>query len=329
MPSQVDYYERVSRYITILLFGLALLVYIIAPVIALSWRQQPFPGFLVEHTLVVNNREGRGWAGRQQGLAAPQVVTRFGSEPISTIWDYHAAVIHAAGSESVSVFIRLPNGELQLYPSVPLSNFQARDFVAMFWLPYIIGLAYLLIAAWVYWASGSIRPGRALTFFCLCVSLSTGLLFDALTTHFATPVWIAAMSLLGGSVVSLAVRFPVESRAVSHHPWILGLPYLPSIAMAIWVVTTLTQFTDPWQYLTVRGLIYRYTAAACLFFLAVMYYRARASSASGVRRQARVVLLGSALSFLPIIIWFLAPVFGRELTFNSALLLPGLIRPGY
>ena len=43
------------------------------------------------------------------------------------------------------------------------------------------------------------------------------------------------------------------------------------------------------------------------------------------RRQARLVLLGSTLAFLPIVLWFLSPLFGMTLHFNPALFLPSLV----
>lgn len=325
MPTKIDPYERASRYVTLTAFAFAIVVYFAAPISALSWRQLPFPGFLVEHTLVVNSRQGPGWSGRDQGLSPPQSVVRYGSIPVSAPSEYHSAVERTQVGESVAVFVQEPTGEIRLYPSIALRPFPNRDFVAMFWLPYLIGLAYLVIGGWIYWASGSTRPGRALSFFCICVSLGTGLLFDVLTTHIATSLWIAAVALLGGAVITLAMRFPVEWYPVVHRPWLLGVPYLPSIGLGLWGIWSLSRLDNPWLYLDARGTIYRFTAAACVAFLVVMFHRARSAPSSNIRRQARVVLVGSFLAFMPVVIWFLAPLFGQDLPFNSALLLPGLV----
>jgi hypothetical protein len=56
-----------------------------------------------------------------------------------------------------------------------------------------------------------------------------------------------------------------------------------------------------------------------------MIYRAPQSRDSAVRRQARLVLLGSIIAFTPVIIWFLAPVFGEPLQFSSLAILPVLL----
>jgi hypothetical protein len=44
-----------------------------------------------------------------------------------------------------------------------------------------------------------------------------------------------------------------------------------------------------------------------------------------VRRQARLVLFGSVIAFTPVIIWFLAPVFGAPLQFSSLAIMPVLL----
>jgi hypothetical protein len=56
-----------------------------------------------------------------------------------------------------------------------------------------------------------------------------------------------------------------------------------------------------------------------------MLYRVRQGSSYVVRRQARLVLLGSVLAFAPISIWFAAPNFGINLPFNSLLFLISLL----
>jgi hypothetical protein len=214
---------------------------------------------------------------------------------------------------------------MQLFPTVRLTTFSSGDFAQFFWLPYAVGLAYLLIGTWVYLARGRERAGRALAFFCVCVAVVAALLFDVLTTHLATAVWLTGVAFLGGTLISLALRFPVEWRVIHRRPWVLGLPYLVSVALAAWGLFSIWVSDDPWMYLSARSASYRYTALACLFFFAVMIYRAPQSRDSAVRRQARLVLLGSVIAFTPVIIWFLAPVFGVPLQFSSLAIMPVLL----
>ena len=320
-----DRLEQASRFITLAAFAIASISFLAAPVIALSWRQVPFPGFMVEPNLVVNDRDGEGWAGRALGLASPQLVTRIATLTVENTAGFQAALAARTVGENTAVFTRTPDGTVRLYPSVPLQAFPNRDFNAMFWLPYLIGLAYLGIGVWVYWASGSTRPGRTLAFFCICVALATGLLFDVLTTHLLSGLWLASTAFLGGSLVSLSLRFPVEWRPVAHRPWLLAVPYLLSAFIAVWCLQTIHSTADPWSFNTARAASYRYAAFGAVFFLGVVYYRARTSISRAVQRQSRIVLLGSFLAFAPVVVWFTSPLAGLTLPFNGWVFLPELL----
>jgi len=325
MKRASDPLERASRWITLGAFGLCVVAYILAPIMALAWRQQPFPGFMVEPTLVVNDRNGLDWSGREDGLQPPYHVTRIAGVAVDDLRGFKQVISSRRMNEGLKVFADLPSGEVKLFYSVRMQRFPDADLLKLFWLPYAIGLIYLVIGLWVYAARGSTRPGRALAFFCASVALTTGLLFDVLTTHLGVPVWIIAVAFLGGSLISLALRFPVEWKAVKLRPWLLAIPYFVSLVMAVWAYVTLYLGNDPWAYLEARSGSYRYTAFAALFFFAVMTFRASRRSSTIARRQARLVLFGSTIAFLPMVIWFSAPLFGTVLPFNSALFLPGLI----
>jgi hypothetical protein len=325
MISKTDPLERISRYITLGAFVLSLVVYLVAPIMALAWRRQPFPGFLVEPTLVVNDRDGENWSGRLAGLQSPLHVTRIAGVAVPTLMDFEEVIADRRFNEGVKVFAELPTGEVRLFYDVRMQPFPQADFRKLFWLPYAVGLIYLLIGLWVYIARGSTRPGRALAFFCASVALTTGLLFDVLTTHIGVPIWVLSVAFLGGSLISLALRFPVEWRVVERRPGLLALPYLGSVSLAGWAYFSLYVSKDPWLYLEARSGSYLYTAVAACFFFAVMVYRASRRSSTIARRQSRLVLFGSAVAFSPMVIWFVAPLVGKPLPFNSALFLPGLI----
>jgi hypothetical protein len=325
MQSKADPYERVSRWVTIGLFGICIASFLLAPIIALAWRQQPFPGFMVEPTLVVNDRNGENWSGRNDGLGPPFHITRVAGVAVNDLRSFKQVIASRRLNEGLRVFADLPSGEVKLFYSIRMQPFPETDFLKLFWLPYGVGLIYLLIGLWVYVARGSTRPGRALAFFCASVALTTGLLFDVLTTHTMLPVWIMAVAFLGGSLISLALRFPVEWHAVDLRPWLLAIPYLASLLLAAWALFNLYFGSSPWAYTEARSGSYRYTALAALFFFGVMVYRASRRSSSIARKQARLVLFGSAIAFLPMVAWFTAPLLGKPLPFNSALFLPGLI----
>lgn len=107
--------------------------------------------------------------------------------------------------------------------------------------------------------------------------------------------------------------------------WVLAVPYALVIPLAIWNLLVLYDTRNPWAYYDSWGATYRFVALGILFFIGVMVYHARRSARPVVRRQARIVLLGSTLAFAPILAWFLSPLFGRPINFNSMVFLPPLI----
>ncbi len=320
-----DQLELLSRYITLLTFAVGIVVHFLAPVWALAWRQEPFPGFLLERTLVVSNRSSENWSGIESGLGPPYQITRLGGRPVEDHAAYHEAVESVQVGERVPIFAILPEGNPELFPDVELRPFPSQDFIQLFWLPYFIGLVYLGIGIWIYMARGAEKPGRALAFFCGNIAIVTGLLFDVLTSHHGVFLWASSLAMLGGALISLSMRFPVEWAPVNGQPWILSVPYLVSFLLAGWLLVNLNDYEQPWRYLDARLAAYFYTALATIIFFAVMVYRLRVSSASLIRRQARVVLLGSMLAFLPIVVWFSSALLQIKLEFNSLVFLPGLL----
>jgi hypothetical protein len=68
----INLWDRFSAFTIRATFVLAVAVFIIAPMQALAWSKLPFPGFVVEHTLVVSNIQGTGWTGQAAGIEYPQ-----------------------------------------------------------------------------------------------------------------------------------------------------------------------------------------------------------------------------------------------------------------
>jgi len=324
-PRKPDRLEQASRVLTLGTFGLAVIVFIITPILALTWIRQPFPGFFVEQTLVVNDNKAEGWSGWSAGITYLQHVIRIGGAAVSTPAEFNAVIASSSAGQEVSVFTEFPDGSTRLYPSITLGAFSKRDVIRFFWLPYFIALAYLGIGVWIYMVGGKALPGRALSFFCFWTAIACALIFDLSTTHLGTLVYTAGIALLGGALVSLAMRFPVEWKLVQYHRWVLAVPYGVSMVLIIWNLLVLNDTTHPWAYISSWRGNYLYAGFGILIFLGLMIYRAVTSKESLTRRQARVVLSGSSVAFVPVTIWFIAPLFHLQVHFNIILFLPPLI----
>ncbi len=322
---KVDILERLSRAVTLAVFVIAVVASVIAPIIALSWSHQPFPGFLVDQTLVVNDTRGEGWTGREKGMQFRERLVRVDGLQVNTSQEFQAVLAARQVGDSIPIFVRRYDQSARLYPDVRLMEFPRRDLVRLFWLPYLLGLAYMAIGLWIYRVRGMTRPGRSLAFFCFSTALVMVFYFDIFTTHNATLLWSAAVAGIGGALISLALRFPDELRSVTRNAWLLMVPYIGSIIFAIWNARALLNRVDPYAYLDARNATFRYAAGGALFFLAMVVFRALAGRTQVVRVQARIVLLASMIAFTPLMIWILASVFGVFLRFDPLLYMPSLV----
>jgi serine phosphatase RsbU (regulator of sigma subunit) len=307
------------------LFLLTGLIFILTPLWAVSWSRNAFPGFVVEQTLVVSDYNGQGWSGRDAGLDHPQRIVSVGEQMISRMAEFKAALSGLSIGQVISITVLSPNGNTQTFSPIKLLAFPNFDLLRFFLIPYAIGLAYLLIGAWVYRARGEASSSQAFAFFCLCAATSNGLLFDLITTHNAPAIWTLAMAFQGGALIRLALLFPKEKHPLNTKRWVLSLSYLVSLALAGWGLAVLSDIQNPWDYIIAWRAIYVYTAFGLVFFLGMMIYRLRTVVSPIARQQIRIILWGSLVAFIPIGIWLIAPVFGSLIPWNPLIFLPGLL----
>jgi serine phosphatase RsbU (regulator of sigma subunit) len=276
-------------------------------------------------TLVVSDVGGNTWNVQRIGLSHPERITQIGEQFVSTIQEYEAVIDGLSIGAPVSLQTIIPDGSLRVYPSVRVMTFPSVDLARFFWLPFIIGLAYLGIGFWIYRMRGDVASSRAFALFCISAALATGLYFDLISTHVLSVLWTIAIAFLGGTLVGLALVFPEEWSAGKRQIAIRVLPYALSLGLAVWGVLALTDELNPWAYVDAWRLSYIYTSIGIFFFLGTMVYRQFTNPSQAVKQQARIVLWGSLVAFLPIAVWMLAPNLGLVIPWNPGLFLPFLI----
>jgi len=314
-----------SNLVTMVLFAIALVAFLNAAILALAWSKQPFLGFVVEPTLVVSNVGGVSWNAQTLGLDYPERVTQIGESTVPTGQDYLDITEELSIGSPVGITTVFPDGTMRVYPFVRVTPFPTVDLVRFFWLPFIVGLAYMGIGFWIYRMRGDIVSSRAFAIFCLSAALATGLYFDLVSTHVLSTLWTVAISFLGGSLIVLGLVFPEEWTKGRIFNIIRYIPYMISLALAVWGVLALIDPSNPWGYVDPWRYSYIYTSIGIFFFIGVMLYHQFAHSAPAVRQQARIVLWGSLLAFSPTVLWMLAPYLGLQIAWNPGLFLPFLI----
>lgn len=311
--------------VTMVLFAISLVAFLNAAILALAWSKNPFLGFVVEPTLVVSNVGGVSWNAQTIGMDYPEQITQIGERIVSSTQDYLSITEELSIGSPVGITTIFPDGTMRVYPFVRVTSFPTIDLARFFWLPFLVGLAYLAIGFWIYRMRGEIVSSRAFAIFCLSAALATGLYFDLVSTHALSSLWTVAISFLGGSLIVLGLVFPTQWTRGRTFNYIRFTPYLISLALAIWGVLALIDSSNPWGYVDPWRYSYIYTSIGIFFFIGVMLYHQFAHSAPAVRQQARIVLGGSLLAFLPTVLWMLAPYLGLQIPWNPGLFLPFLI----
>jgi hypothetical protein len=325
VSGKIDHLERISRVIVLIFFVIAVVAIFIAPLLALAWQQHPFPGFFVDQTLMINRNTSDSWGPEKLGIARFDRVTRIAGQRVENAQGFDNVLASLQAGDQIQVLTDSPDGKETLYKAIEMIPFPAADMIRMFWMPYVIGIAYLAIALWIYRLRGNTRPGRALTFFCIVIAIVNILFFDVSTTHVFILIWYIAFANIGAALISLAWRFPEEWFPVRFHPSVLAIPYYVSIGLSVWAMLTIYDTSHPWAYVPMAEAGNRYAGFGSIFFVAVILYRAFTGVNATVRRQARLMVIGSIVAFAPVTIWFVAPLFGIDIPFDTALYLPSLI----
>ena len=259
------------------------------------------------------------------GLDHPQQITRLAGKTVLSSEDFRTTINELSIGQNIEIRTLSLDGVERVFPSIPLETFSTYDLARMFWLPYGIGLAYLVIGLWVLSLRGHTSPGRAFALFCATTAITTGLYFDLVTTHAGTAIWTLALSLIGGALVSLALVFPAEWSPVKRRSRLRFLPYFLSLGIGIWGLSLIYDTSNPWAYFSGWRASYTYIALAILFFLGMTLYRQFTTTSAIARQQARIILWGSLLAFAPISVWMLAPSFKLTLRFEPVFFLPLLL----
>lgn len=303
---------------------LATLVIIAAPLLALSWIKLPFPGFLIEHTSVINSTSNPNWEGTNHGMSFPQRVTSVNGVVIQSSQQFKEQLDAYAPGDVISIGVELPDQSSIIYPAMRLTHFDTGDLLQLFWLPYGIAVIYLLTGYLIYRIRGDTRSGRAFAFMAAISTIVIGFYFDLPTSHAGSIIWTIAIAQIGSVMISLALLFPQEIQPVFRRAQIRFTSTMVSVVIAAWGVLMLFNQSDPWAYVVPWRVSYIYAGIGIVIFFAMMLYRIRESQSQLTYTQARIILWGGLIAFTPIGVWFISQLI-FAFPFNPTLFFPFLL----
>lgn len=305
-------------------------VLLLLPFFALGWAAQPFPGFLLDPHLVVNDTNQPHWAGQQviPPIAYPERVTAVEETAVDTPTQFWQQLAVRGHGETITLTLVQPQSSRispRYTPSertvtVTLGAFSAGDLWNQFWLFYLAGLFTWGIGAWTFWVRPREEAAQIFALFTTLAALSVALLFDQLTTQHLIGLWIVALSLVGAFGVWLTAIFPHETRLIRQWAWLKWVILLPGAATAVWSLLWLNHADDPWAYAIPWRAAFLLNGAALVTMLAMMVYRGYWSRSALVRQQGRLILVGCMLAFAPILLFFLTAALGIHLPWLPATL---------
>jgi len=287
----------------------------LAPFNAWRWAAQPFPGTFFEPTLNISDANNPDWEGPRRGLAFPYHLVAIDDTPIHNRSELEAVLNQRGFGSRITLRVATQSGQEKV-ASVTLIQFPRSALISYFVVPYVVGLFYLVLGLWVFAVRRDQAVGRAFTAMCIGTAGVCTLLFDIYTTHIFAWVWTGAIPLAAGGLAALSLLFPQEQSFVARWPALRWLPFLVSLLIAAsgWAAIYTSNIPDlyaqPWRWAFI------YTVLGIVMFLGMTAYRLWSSPSPIVRQQSRIILWGSAVTFVPTGIWLAAFV-----------LFPGLLFP--
>ena len=320
--------------VLVFIFLLTTLVsYIIAPFLALDWISVPFAGAFVDHLMAFDNlgptADASAWSALNQGLNSDYRLLAVEGQPVRTGADFLSVLRAHAPGDTVNLQVQQIGAAAQAGTqtrAVVLIHLPVSDQITYFFIPYLIGLIYLGSAVWILVIRRFHTSGRSFAMFGAGVAAAIGLMFDLYTSHFFTLLWTLSLSVIGGSMVHLALYFPHEAPILRRYRWAALLPVVIAAALFVNSALVINDYDHPLAYVNAWRLQYSFIGLAFLFVIGwVLFYRGRSFSVVD-RGQIKLVALAGLVSFTPLVAWLvLTSIF--QITFTWLLFLPLAVFP--
>jgi signal transduction histidine kinase len=321
--------DRVSLIATLVFQGLVILALLAIPFLGYQYISTPFIGAFIGNTMLVNNAHPEpvpaNWDLTRQGAQPGDQLLALDNTPVTSYSAMRQVVTKHTPGESIPVSLRQVDGSEVTY-QVTLSNFSFSDQVSYFFIPFLSGLAFLIIAWWILSLRRAETSGRAFAIFASSAALWAGGLFNVYTTHQFLYLWTFAVPLIGAGLIHLGLVFPQEARFMRERFYLRWVSYGVALLLAIYGSVGLYNLANPNEFITHWRVSYAFVGLSILAFLGIMVYRRFTASSPVVRQQSGTILIGAVIGFGPMALWFLTNIFSQQ-NFNSYILLFLIVFP--
>jgi hypothetical protein len=145
--------QRLTKIGIPLLIFVAIVFNVLTPVFASSWAQQPFLGAFFYPTMRVADAYNPNWLAHQLGLQPAATLLRLDGQPVHSGRDVYNYLRQKQINAVLLLYLK-SDLELSEQPAeilaILLTPFSWQDLFIFFWLPYGIGVLYLMLGLFVY-----------------------------------------------------------------------------------------------------------------------------------------------------------------------------------
>jgi len=318
-PTQVGWAMTLQRHLGPILFSLVVIFMLISGVMCLTQAirmiDSPFPGFLVYDYPIVGSFGDYEWPGFQAGVHYRDVILEVNDRQISSGNDIQEVVSQTPVGETLRYLLDRRGERIRL--SVAVSVFTFQDFLNIFAIPFLVGISFWMLGIIVYFLKRDTLVTWSFLLFCVFVGT---FLVSSFTIQSTRPRWgpylgILSMSLFPAACLHLSLLFPEKASWVQKRPALQYVPYLLAVFLAVdhliyFISLTKGNLTSEQtlslssQLLTLIHFTRVFALLAAAAILSSSVYVFWRSSSIIARQRARIILLGSAVAFLPPTIGF-------------------------
>jgi sigma-B regulation protein RsbU (phosphoserine phosphatase) len=316
--------RSISRLLFIALTGFMLVVIVISLVGAISWINKPFANFLVYDFPFTGSMNMDDWAGRVAGIKPFQKIIAVNGHPVWHQKDILDIVREHQPGEIISYTIET-SGEQQVY-EVPVGIFTLRDFLLVFAVTFVGGIAIFCLGFVVFVLKPDTATSWVFFIYCLFLCLYGVTGFEIQSTYRIVELNYLALCLFPPTLFHLCLIFPERKKILDRWPLAEFLIYLPAIVITIGYQIYLQFFEKilktgalTWlpSYKAMASVNRLFTFFCVISAVLFVVHSLRRASTSQARQRARMILFGVTIAFGPPgIIMLLGVVFNFAFPWN-------------
>ncbi len=329
-PEKPQRWDRASLIATFIYQGLVIIAFLVYPILAYQYINTPFIGAFIDNTMVVNGVHPdpvpANWDLTLQGAQTGDQLLILDGAPVTSYGDMRQVLLRHFPGETIPAVFRQIEGGREVTYQVTLSNFNFSDQLSYFFVPFFVGLVYMITSWWIFGLRRTETSGRAFTLFASSAALAAAGLFDVYTTHRFLYLWGLVLPMVGAGLIHLGLVFPQEARFMRGRPYLRWIAYGIAALLAVYGGAALYNLAQPIEFVDRWRISYTFVGISVLVFLSIMIYRRVSASSPVVRQQSGAILIGALIGFGPITLWFLSNIFAPQ-NFNPYVLIFIIIFP--